>query len=216
MVRLEKMDLLVGLYVFCIATAELMGSKTVPLATIGGFHLTFSVAIFVLPLLFILNDVISEVYGRDRARSVAFLGIGFVFLLACFSALVVSLPPSSRFTSLNPAYRQIFGTSLRFSLASLVAFVCAELADVAVFARMRARWGSARLWLRVNVSNVLAQGIDTVIFMTVAFWSTRVSIHDNALFLMGIILPYWTIKCLCSLLETPLVYAGVHWLRQGK
>ena len=70
--------------------------------------------------------------------------------------------------------------------------------------------------LFVNVSNVLAQGIDTVIFMTVAFWSTRVSIHDNALFLMGIILPYWTIKCLCSLLETPLVYVGVHWLRQGK
>ena len=66
---MNKMDFLVALYIFCIAVAELMGGKTFPLVNIFGFQLNASVAIFVFPLIFTINDIITEVYGRERARS---------------------------------------------------------------------------------------------------------------------------------------------------
>ena len=63
MFKIEKFDLLVSVYIFCIAVSELMGAKTFPLANIFGYQLNASVAIFVLPLIFTIYDVITEVYG---------------------------------------------------------------------------------------------------------------------------------------------------------
>ncbi|MBP6945076.1 queuosine precursor transporter [Patescibacteria group bacterium] len=214
MIHLHKMDVLVAVYIFCIAVAELMGSKTITLFSAGSFHLTASIAILVLPLLFTINDVVSEVYGRERARSLALTGVGIVFLLACFSAFVLVLPPSARFAAHNDAYGQVFRASFRFSLASLIAFLFAELLDVAIFARLRQRFGAGRLWLRTNVSNILAQGIDTFVFMTIAFWHVEQSFSANSFFLLGLILPYWFLKCIFSVFETPFVYLGVRWLKR--
>ena len=214
MIHLQKIDLLVSVYMFCIVAAELMGSKIIPLVNIGSWHLTASVAIFLLPLLFTINDVVSEVYGKERARSIALSGVFVVFLVACFSAFSVSLPAASRFMGRQGAYAQVFQASLRISLSSLVAFLCAELLDIAIFARIRARFGATRVWLRTNVSNILAQGLDTTVFMLLAFWSFERGARENLLFLGGIILPYWLLKCLFSLFETPFVYLGIRWLKR--
>lgn len=216
MMRLQKMDVLISVYVFCIVAAELMGSKIIPLFQVGSWQFTASVAIFVLPLLFTINDVVSEVHGRARARSIALCGVFMVFLVACFSALAVSLPSAPRFAAGQEAYTRVFSASLRFSFASLVAFLCAELLDLAVFARMRARFGAGRLWLRTNVSNIFAQGLDTTIFMALAFWNLERGVGENLLFLGGIILPYWLLKCTFSFFETPFVYLGVRWLKRGE
>jgi uncharacterized PurR-regulated membrane protein YhhQ (DUF165 family) len=92
-VMVRKFDFLVALYVFGVMVAELMGAKTFPLFTLGGWHLTASVAVFVFPLLFTVTDVIVEVHGRKRARSVVFSGIIMVALLALFEVLAVHITP---------------------------------------------------------------------------------------------------------------------------
>ena len=57
--KIAKFDLLVAVYIFCIAAAELMGAKTFPLFKIFDYQLNASVAILVLPLIFTINDMIS-------------------------------------------------------------------------------------------------------------------------------------------------------------
>jgi uncharacterized integral membrane protein (TIGR00697 family) len=214
MFTIQKLDLLVSVYIACIALAELMGGKTFPLANIFGYQLNASVAIFVLPLIFTINDVITEVHGSARARSVIRSGLVVIFLILLFSLFATSLPPSQRFISSEGAYDEIFGLSARIAAASLIAFTLAEFLDVLVFARIRARFGKRGLWIRNNVSNFVSQFVDTTVFMILAFYAFDRSFDANVSFLVSLILPYWLLKCFMSVVETPLAYLGVRWLKK--
>lgn len=211
-----KFDLLVALYIFCICVSELMGAKTFPLLTIGGWTLNQSVSIFTIPLVFTINDMIVEVYGKERARSVIRAGLFVVLLILLYSLLATILPPSARFTGTEEAYDTIFGLSARFSFASLLAFVCAEFTDLFIFVKLRSKMGNKALWLRNNVSNFVAQFLDTVIFMFAAFWAFDQGAGANFSFILGLMIPYWIVKCLMSVIETPFVYLGVKWLKSEK
>jgi len=72
------------------------------------------------------------------------------------------------------------------------------------------------LWLRNNLANFVSQFFDTIVFITLAFYAFDKSFGSNFGFLAGIIVPYWILKCIMSIIETPLVYAGVAWLRGEK
>lgn len=213
MFKIEKLDLLVSVYIFCIAVAELMGAKTFPLAKVFGYQLNASVAIFLLPLIYTVNDVITEVYGKERTRSIIRSGLVIVGLILLCSLLFVNLPPSARFKVNEPYYDAIFGLSARISAASLIAFIIAEFTDVAVFVKIREKFGKKALWFRNNASNFVSQFLDTAVFMTLAFYAFDRAFGSNFSFLVSLILPYWFLKCAMSVVETPLVYAGVRWLK---
>lgn len=216
MFKIEKLDLLVSFYIFCLLVAELMGGKTFFIAKLGSFPLNASVAIFLLPVIFTINDVVTEVYGKERARSIVRSGLVVVFFMILFSFLAISLPPSTRFAPREEAYDSIFTTSIRIAFASLTALAIAEFSDVFIFVKLRQKLGKSRLWLRNNVSNFLSQFLDTTIFMLLAFYSFTRPFGDNISFLTGLILPYWLLKCFMSAIETPIVYLGVKWLRKEK
>ena len=216
MKTLHKLDLLIALYIFCIAVSELMGAKTFPLLATPWLNLNTSVAIFTVPLVFTINDVVTEVYGKERTRSIIRAGLFVVVLIMLFSLLATALPPSVRFAPTEESYDAIFGLSARFSFASLVAFTVAEFTDLFIFVKIRKALGDKALWLRNNVSNFLAQLLDTIIFMTVAFYAFDQSFGENMTFIIGLLIPYWLIKCAMSALETPFVYLGVKWLKSDQ
>lgn len=212
---MQKLDLLVSLYIFCIAVSELMGLKTFPLFRLDTFQLNASVGIFVVPVIYSINDVITEVHGKERARSIVRSGLVVVALFLLTSLLFTSLPPSSRFETTEPAYDTIFRTSARIAFASLTAFAIAEFTDVFIFVKVRERFGKKALWLRNNLSNFISEFFDTTIFMTLAFYAFNRSFDANIIFLTSLILPYWLLKCAMSVIETPFVYLGVSWLKKG-
>ncbi len=201
----QKMDLLHALYIMAIVAAELMGAKTFPL----GF-MSASVAIFLLPITFSINDLVFEVYGRERAMSFMRSGLQILFFLFAFNILAVMLPPTDRFASANGAYALIFSKSLRMTAASLAAFWVSERLDVVVFSRIKAKMSKQSFWLRSNLSNVISMFIDTVVFMTLAFYSP-----GKSGFLISLIIPYWLLKVSMSVVTTPVTQWGVNWLQRG-
>jgi len=216
MFKIRKFDVIVALYIFGIMVVELMGAKVIPIADIGGLHLSTSVAIFVLPLLFTMTDAVTEVHGRERTRGLIRLGLLIVLMQVITAALFTVLPSDERFAWGDSAYDAIFGSSIRFGLASIAAFALAEFLDVAIFAKLRQRLGKRGLWLRNNVSNFLSQFIDVLVWTTIAFYSFGDSLGSNTAFILGIIIPYWAVRCAMSLAETPIVYLAVRWLRGNK
>lgn len=212
MFKIKKMDLLVSMYIFCIVASEMMGGKTFYLFNIGSFKLNASVAIFLLPIIFTINDIIVEVYGRERARSLIRSSLVVIVMIIIFSLIATTLPASTRFSGTEKAYDTIFNISIRFSLASLTAFSLAEFLDVFVFHRLREKFGKKRLWMRNNLSNFIAQFVDTTTFMILAFYAFDRSATENFIFIFGLILPYWLLKCSMSIIETPFAYLGVGWL----
>ncbi len=209
------MDLLVSVYIFGVVVSELMGPKTFLLLDLGFYKLNASVAIFLIPLLFTINDVIVEVHGAKRARGVVRSGLLMIGLLFGFIMLAISLPPSKRFFETEGAYDTVFGKSARISLSSLTAFALADFLDIFIFSKIREKLGKSKLWLRNNASNFIAQFIDTTVFMTLAFYALDTSFGDNWAFLVSLIIPYWLLKCSMSIIETPLVYIGVKWLKKN-
>ena len=216
MVKVQKMDLLIALYMFCIAVSELMGGKTFHIMNIGSFPLNASVAILTFPLIFTINDVITEVFGKERARSVVLSALVVIVGILLFSLLAVNLPPSMRFLPNEKAYDAIFGLSARIAAASLTAFIISDFLDIYLFSYIRKKLGKKALWLRNNASNFIAQFFDTVLFMFLAFYAFDKSFDANLMFLWSLILPYWLLKCFMSIIETPLVYLGVNWLTSDK
>lgn len=207
------MDLLVSVYIFCVAVSELMGAKTFPVFDFGWVRLNASVAVFVIPLIFTINDVIVEVYGKERARSIVRSSLVVIFLILLYSLLVTSLPPSKRFLSQEASYDAVFGLSARISAASLIAFAISDFLDIYVFVWLRQKLGKGRLWLRNNVSNFISEFVDSGTFLILAFYALDQSIGSNISFIVGLLIPYWLLRCVLSVLETPLVYLGVKWLR---
>jgi uncharacterized integral membrane protein (TIGR00697 family) len=212
--KLYRFDIIVALYIFGIVAAQLMGLKVVPFGEIFGLPLSISVAVFLMPFLFTITDVVVEVYGKERARSLVWTGLIVVILLALYTLFVTALPAAARFEDMNGAYNTIFGTSIRFALAAIAAFAAAELIDVLIYSKLRERMKEKGMWLRNNVSNFVGQFIDSAVFVIVAFYAFDMSFGDNFAFLMGIILPYWSVRCLMSVVGTPLAYAGVMFLRR--
>lgn len=216
MFKVEKMDLLISVYIFCIIVSELMGAKTFPLLDLGFYKLNASVAIFLIPLLFTINDVVIEVHGKERARSIVRSGLFTIIALFGFIMLAINLPPSMRFIESEAAYDEIFGKSARITLASLTAFAIADFMDIYIFSKIREKLGKSKLWLRNNLSNFMAQFLDTTLFMTLAFYALNEPFGENISFLVSLIIPYWLLKCSMSIIETPLVYLGVKWLKVKK
>jgi queuosine precursor transporter len=193
-----------------------MGSKTVPLFSIGSFHFNGGVGLLLIPLIYSINDIITEVYGKEKTRSIVRSSLVMIFFILIFSLIAVALPATTRFMPLEKSYDAIFTFSARISAASLIAFAVGEFSDVFIYYKIRQKLGKKALWFRTNASNFLSQFLDTTLFLTLAFYALDKSFVSNFSFLSGLILSYWLLKCFMSIIETPLVYLGVSWLKRDK
>ncbi len=211
--KINRLDLIISIYIACVAISELMGAKTFPLLHIGKFTWNASVAIFVIPIIFSINDAIVEVFGVARAKSVYRSSLVAIIMFMSFAYLAINLPPSSRFITSESAYDLIFGQSMRIAFASLAAFTISDFVDIIIFEKIRKRIGKKALWFRSNLSNFLSQFVDTTVFMFLAFYAFDKGFGNNLSFLFSLIIPYWLLKCFMSIIETPFVYLAVRWLR---
>lgn len=171
-----------------------------------------SVAFAIVPLSFLITDIVTEVYGKKKAREWVIAGVITLFVFLSMILLFVALPPAKRFTQ-NREYGIIFGTSARIVAASITAFLLSEFSDVWTFWILR-EWTKKRfLWFRTNISNALSMTIDTFAFMYLAFY--MLTPKFTALFVLQMIIPYLIFKIVWSFISSPLVYVGANWLKSG-
>lgn len=212
--KIQKLDLFFGLYIFCIIMAEMMGAKTFDIVTILWYQVRSSVAIFLVPAIYSINDIIIEVYGKERMKSILRVSLLLVALIIPVTRLFVNLDPSARFEAMQGSYSTIFWLSMRISLASLVALAVADFLDIYIFAKLKEKMQNYGLRFRNNLSNILAQWVDTIVFMTLAFYSLNIWVGENLWFIISIWFPYRILKCCMSAIGTPLVYLWVNRLKK--
>jgi len=201
----KKLDYLLAIYITAIVAAELLGSKFITI-----FGVVTSVGILSLPLTFVINDVVTEVVGKERARNFVRSGLYVLAFLFLFVLIARELPPAGFYKN-DEIYRNVFGNSLRIIIASLTAFAVSEFTDVYIFNAMKKKWGQRLLWLRTNLSNFLGQLIDTTVFIFIAFYLVTPAYDLSKM--VAIIIPYWLLKIFFSVIETPFAYLGIKWLK---
>lgn len=201
-----RLLLLLGLFVGMLIGMNLLGVKI-----ISFFGISVTVGIFMYPITFLITDIVAEVYGKQMARK--FLGVGLLVLTIIFAytALFISLAPHERYVS-NPAYVEVFGSSLRIIIASIIAFALSQFHDIWAFEFWKRKTKGKLLWLRNNLSTIVSQAIDTTVFIFIAFY--QVSPQFDAAFVFSLIVPFYLFKIAFAILDTPFVYLGVRWLRK--
>ncbi|MDD4029545.1 MAG: queuosine precursor transporter [Caldisericia bacterium] len=202
----KKLSLLFALFIGLLVGVNLLGGKV-----IGFFGISSSVGIFMVPLTFLITDIVEEVYGRETAGRFISGGIIVLIVIFAYTLIFTALPSHSRYLY-NDEYRIIFGSSLRMIGASLVAFILSQYHDVWAFEFWKKRTQGKALWLRNNLSTIVSQGIDTFVFMMIAFY--RISPTFTFTFVLQMSLPYYALKICFAILDTPFVYLGVKWLKK--
>ena len=214
----EKTNILLGLFVGSLITANLIGLK---IASFGIFEA--SVGILLFPILFLITDIVEEVHGRKKTQE--FVIIAFITLLVVLGILVIAvlLPTASRSFVDHETYTSIFGTTVRIFIASITAFLIAQFHDIWAFNFWKQKTKGKYLWLRNNLSTIVSTFIDTTLFMFIAFFGiTMTAMFDPANskftveYLFTLIIPYWLVKVLFALFDTPFCYLGVRWLKGSK
>jgi uncharacterized integral membrane protein (TIGR00697 family) len=206
--------ILACLFTGAIVAANLMGTKVISFFSIAGFTFTGSVGIFLFPLSFLITDIVAEVYGQKATRALVGGTLVVLVVILGITALATILPPAERFASQNDAYLAVFRSSLRILIASIVAFTLSQYHDVWAFGFWKQKTQGRFLWLRNNASTIVSQLIDTVIFMLIAFWGANER-FTLAYVLGSMVPPYYLLKVLAALLDTPLVYLGVRLLQRS-
>jgi uncharacterized integral membrane protein (TIGR00697 family) len=195
--------LVVSIFVTCLITSNIIAVK---LVNIFGFVLPAAIILF--PISYILGDVLTEVYGYRQARRVIWLGF-FCNLVAVIAIWIGQILPAASFWDGQTAYERILGYTPRLLLASFLAYLVGEFTNSFVLAKMKIATQGRWLWARTIGSTLVGQGLDSLVFMTLAFAGT---IPLTAL--TGAIVVQWLSKSAYEAIVTPLTYGAVSFLKK--
>ncbi len=220
-------DLIMALFVAVLLISNVASSaKMVDWGvSLFGLPLAFDAGTVVFPISYIFGDILTEVYGYRRSRRIIWIGFFCNALMAAILALVGLLPGEQEWQAgmqvlltrsgqtggAELAYRYLLGTTPRIVIASLTAYFAGEFSNSYILARMKV-WTQGRwLWTRTIGSTLVGEGVDTLVFVLVAFagvWSWELVGQvtlTNYLFKVGV-----------EVAMTPITYRVVNFLKRAE
>lgn len=182
----------------CIFVIGLVISNIVAAKVVTFGWMVAPAAIVIYPLTFLITDVIGELWGREEANRTVRTGLLCQVISMLLIAAAIALPVAP-FADNQAAFAGILGNTFRMVFASLVAYLASQSWDVFLFHLLKNKTGDRYKWLRNNASTMSSQIIDTLIFITIAFWGTVPNIWV-------MVASQYVIKLCIALIDTPFFY----------
>jgi uncharacterized integral membrane protein (TIGR00697 family) len=194
-----------ALFVTVLVTSNILAVKLIEVA-----GLVLPAAIIMFPIGYILGDVLTEVYGYRQTRRVIWLGFS-MNLIAVAAIWAAGMLPAAGFWQGQDAWNATLGQAPRILAASFIAYLIGEFANAYVMAKIKIATGGRMLWLRTISSTIIGQGLDSAVFITLAFAGV---IPPSAI--LAAILGQWFVKSAYEALATPVTYAVVGYLKKAE
>lgn len=194
---------LVGVFVGLLLISNVAAVKLIvlgPFITDGGA--------FLFPLVYIVGDVLSEVYGWRAARRAILVGFAMA-VLAAVTFLVVQVAPAADAWDNQAAFEAVLGFVPRIVLASVLGFLVGQLLNAYVLVRIKERTKERHLWARLIGSTAVGELGDTVVFCTIAFFG----VITGAEFLNYVIVGY-VYKTLLEVVLLPVTYPVIGFVKR--
>lgn len=203
---------LASMFITSTICATVIFGKFIHVNLFNVLKVEFPAGVLVFPVTFLVTDLISELYGKEKANQVVISGlIANAFIVGVL--WLVDLLPASGHTILSDAeFHKAFRVSTSTFLAGMAAFTCSQFVDIRIFHFVKDLTQGRWLWARNNLSTITAQLIDTTIFLFILFvldvLPAEVCLH--------LLMPMFTIKLVCALFDTPFFYLGVRLLSRKR
>tara|TARA_B100000945_G_C20323956_1_gene569056 strand:+ start:309 stop:1007 length:699 start_codon:yes stop_codon:yes gene_type:complete len=206
--------ILSGIFIASLVSCNLIFQKffeiEIWLPFVGNYTFAQSVGLLPYPITFLVTDIISEIYGKDRANQVVTSGlVASIFMLIVVSlADIIPMAPWSPVDS--DTFHKVFGLSAAAVFASMMAYLFAQYVDIRIFHFWKRLTKGKHLWLRNNASTVFSQFIDTsAVLLLLCFFGVIGWERFGILLLNGFLF-----KVFFAAFDTPLVYIIVYYLRK--
>jgi hypothetical protein len=194
---------LVGVFVGLLLISNVAAVKLIvfgPFITDGGA--------FLFPLVYIVGDVLSEVYGWRAARKAILIGFGMA-ILAAVTFLVVQVAPAADAWENQEAFEAILGFVPRIVLASVLGFLVGQLLNAYVLVRIKERTKERYLWARLIGSTAVGELGDTLVFCTIAFFGVITGVEFLNYVLVG-----YGYKTLLEIVLLPITYRIIAYVKR--
>lgn len=202
--RYFGLEIATALYAALTVTANVVAFKIVSVGKIGGLALVAPAGVIVYSSTFLITDFLSEIAGKERAKRAVLAGIlANLAAVAAIQIAVVWTPAGFMSGEDVEAFERVFSYTPRIVAASIVAFVISQFHDIYAYHFWKVVARGRFLWLRNNASTMTSQAIDTVVFITLAFYGV---LPADAL--IAVILSQYVVKVIIAALDTPFLYAA--------
>lgn len=165
--------ILLAMYCSCLIISNVLASKVFGL---GPFTMPCGVIIF--PVVYILNDVMAEIFPLQQVRRGILMAFGLNLLAVVCYEIAIILPGFG-----ENIFAEVLGSSWRTLLASFTAYLVGSNINALIMNKMHSKFGENHLFLRCVVSTVFGESLDACIFIGIAFFG----VMDNATLLMMIL-----------------------------
>ena len=201
----KYLGIITTLYIAFQLISDVTAGKIVQL---GIFIVSATVLYF--PITYIFSDILTEVYGYAKARSVVWQALLASVIAGLIYQLVVWLPPAIGFNA-NEAFSRVLGSVPRILLGGWIAVWAGGILNDYVMAKMKIWTRGKHLWMRTIGSTIIGEGVNTFLFYTIALYSV---LPNNLL--INSILSGWLLKTLVEVLFTPVTYWIVSKLKKSE
>ncbi len=206
---------LAALFVTALVTAQVTAAKVVAVGLpfslpLTGDLITVPAAVFAYAITFFASDCYTELYGKRQAQALVNIAFVMNFVLLVLVWLAIWAPIAEVSDVGQSAFVETLGASTGVVMGSLLAYLVSQNWDVIVFHRLKAYTEGRYLWLRNILSTATSQLIDTVIFITIAFFIFQGLPVDA---IIGLIVGQYLFKLALVGLDTPFVYLTVGLIR---
>ena len=194
---------IVGIFVGLLLISNIGAVKLIafgPIITDGGA--------FLFPLVYIVGDVLSEVYGFAAARRAILIGFA-MSVLAAITFWLVQISPGAEAWGNQEAFEAILGFVPRIVLASICGYLVGQLLNAWVLVKIKERTKEKALWLRLIGSTAVGELADTVVFCTIAFFG----VITGSDFLVYVLVGY-LYKTLLEVVLLPITYPVIDYVKR--
>lgn len=201
--------MLFTLFVSSSVCSTIVFGKFVELNFFDLFTMSTPAGTLIYPFSFLISDIITELYGKEKARRIVPASLLANCFVVCAFWIIDTIPATSFSLVTQDDFHKVFVLSGSAFFCSSVAFLISQRLDITIFHAIKVITKSRVLWLRNNVSTIVAQIVDTTIFFGliyafgIASLEAIIQIYFATLFL----------KIIMAVVETPLFYLGVFLLK---
>ena len=191
------------LFAICLLISNILATKII---LVGSWAAPAGVLIF--PIAYIINDVIVEVWGYQKARLIIWSGFAVNLLAAIFFTLAIVVP-AAPFWQNQIAFSTILGSTPRIIVASLLAYLTGSFLNAFVMSKVKVLMKGKDFSVRAILSTLVGEAADSFIFIIIAFAG---NLPFNVL--IGMIFTQATIKTIYEIVILPFTILVVNWVKK--
>ena len=167
---------------------------------------------------FLCTDILSEYYGKEKARKNVLIGFCSFFLMTILMLVTIGIQPAEDewVSMVQESLAILFTPMTSIFLASMIAYLISQYFDIWFFSYLKTVSSNKLLWLRNNVSTAVSSLIDNTIFSIFAWIILNPNPFPLSDVIMTFILGVYLLRVFIAILDTPFIYLAKYFIPEEK